>query len=397
MRTDLRDALLDDLRCEASPLYRGVVVFPDCRHAPIQRSLVSVAENHGNAGVDQGHGDAAAHGARANDRGLADFQRARVLRNVGNFRDTALREEGMDQRSGFIRGEAAVRNFFLFRETLFPRKRRSGLDGFDSGEGRFHIAPNLRRLLTACGIDRRVGFRRSELLDAVAGPLVGTAIRHLACKSDGAAAEISFDDPIDQAKAKGLRRLDRLSGNAHIHGSGDTDQSRQTLRSLSARDDAEIHFGLSHLRFGRCNAIVRRHGQFHAAPQCGAVKRNDYRPGKVFDRLQQGMQVEPPAFTPSRLFEELDVRAGNERAPGGGDQHGFYRRILAQEIKRADQTFIDILAYGVYRRVINDNDGDIRGIGWPLEPDDVVHAHRSLTQTGRFRAERLQVNSSDAD
>ena len=52
---------------------------------------------------------------------------------------------------------------------------------------------------------------------------------------------------------------------------------------------------------------------------------------------------------------------------------------FASGSKVAEQAFVHVLADGVYRRVVDNDDSDIRGIGWPLDLHDVVHAARSLT------------------
>jgi len=60
------------------------------------------------------------------------------------------------------------------------------------------------------------------------------------------------------------------------------------------------------------------------------------------------------------------------------DNDGTHRRILCQRLKGGEQAFVDILTNGVYRRVVYNNDSDIRGFGWPLDLHDVVHVSRSL-------------------
>ena len=55
---------------------------------------------------------------------------------------------------------------------------------------------------------------------------------------------------IDESGSERVLRLDRLAGYAHLDRFLETDQTRQTLRALRARDDAEVRLGQSHLPVG---------------------------------------------------------------------------------------------------------------------------------------------------
>ena len=65
--------------------------------------------------------------------------------------------------------------------------------------------------------------------------------------------------------------------------------------------------------------------------------------------------------------------------PAAAITTAFTDCILCERLKGGEKAFVHILADGVYRRVIDNNDSDIRGFGWPLDLNDVVHASRSLT------------------
>ena len=60
----------------------------------IERALLGLQHRHRNAAIGEVHGDAAAHRAAADDRGLLDRQDGRVLRHVVDLVGLALDEEG---------------------------------------------------------------------------------------------------------------------------------------------------------------------------------------------------------------------------------------------------------------------------------------------------------------
>jgi len=80
---------------------RRLVILADGRKAPVERFLRDFLQQHRNARVGVVHGDAATHGARADDGSGADFERGRIPGDVGNFRNLALREEQLHHGAGF--------------------------------------------------------------------------------------------------------------------------------------------------------------------------------------------------------------------------------------------------------------------------------------------------------
>ena len=79
-RRDQRHRLLDLLRGHLALRHRDFVVAADRGDAAIERRLVHFLEQDRNAGVRVVHRDAAAHRARADDRGAFDLLGRRVLR-----------------------------------------------------------------------------------------------------------------------------------------------------------------------------------------------------------------------------------------------------------------------------------------------------------------------------
>ena len=80
LRANQSHALAHDRLRETALLDRVCVVLADGSEAAVERFLRGLFENHGNAGVDVIHCDAAAHGAGADYGCLADFAYRRVFR-----------------------------------------------------------------------------------------------------------------------------------------------------------------------------------------------------------------------------------------------------------------------------------------------------------------------------
>src|SRR5437763_489098 len=80
-------------RLQASLGDRAGVILPDGIHAALDRLLRRVDQRDRQAGVGEAHGDAAAHGAGADDRHLADLAKRRVLGNPRHLGGLALGEE----------------------------------------------------------------------------------------------------------------------------------------------------------------------------------------------------------------------------------------------------------------------------------------------------------------
>ena len=233
-------------RRQPSALDGGVVVLADGGKAGVERRLRRILDRHRQAGVGAGHGDAAAHRARADNRDAGDRPRRRLRRQPArSCADGAFGEEEMNERLRLLGLDALEEQRPLTLAALVERQRRRRFDRVDDLQRRHLVAPGLRRQLPCRREQRRVLVRRAQVLRALAG--LADARRHadVARETDRALDEIAVDDAIDQAGGVRVTRLERLAGHAHVEGLLDADQARQPLRALGAWNDPEVDLGLA--------------------------------------------------------------------------------------------------------------------------------------------------------
>ncbi len=96
-RQQQRHALVALRLGELALLHLRVVDARDARDATVERGLVGLEQPGGNARVQETDGDAAAHGAGADDGRLRQWTQRRRLGDVGHLAGRALREERMTQ------------------------------------------------------------------------------------------------------------------------------------------------------------------------------------------------------------------------------------------------------------------------------------------------------------
>ena len=197
--------------------------------------------------------------------------------------------------------------------------------------GSFEVASRLaREIATGCehAGDRACGWKLVLSLSRLWQRTF--ACRHLSREGRRAGGEVAFDDAIDEPGAQRVSGLDRLAGDAHLDRLLETHEPRKSLRSFGARDDAEIHLGLSHLRVRHGDAVVPGHRDLEAAAKRGAVHRHDDRLGGVFDLLQQLVHLRCAGVAaPRQLFESFDVCAGDER-PARADDDDRLNRVVSR-------------------------------------------------------------------
>jgi hypothetical protein len=141
------------LRGEAAALHADLVVLADAGHAGIERFAAGLLQEHRDAGVGARHGDAASHGAGADDRDLCDRVHRGVPADARHFGRGALREEGTDQGFGLVGCDTGFEEFALSAAARIEWHRCGGFDRFDSAQRRDLIAANLRCEFAACGIE----------------------------------------------------------------------------------------------------------------------------------------------------------------------------------------------------------------------------------------------------
>ena len=191
----------------------------------------------GNAGVGIGHRDAAAHGARADDRGLPNWDQRHVLGQARDLGDGALGEEDVDQGFRLVGIQALFEELAFLLAAFVEGEFGGGLHGVDGLERRDQAASALRDRVASCRDGCGVGGRVSQLVAEVARlSRWAAAGRHFAGKGNRAGQQIAVDDAIDNAELGGLGRTDRLAAGAHFGRFGDAGQPRQPLRAARARE-----------------------------------------------------------------------------------------------------------------------------------------------------------------
>ena len=122
---------------QAALAHGALVVLADRGDAALQRLGLGLEDRHRDAGVEEVHADAAAHGAGADDADLADLAHRRVLGHVGDLGRGALAEEDVAQRARLRRSASAARK--PSRSTAMPSSKRlvgRGLDRVDAAQRR---------------------------------------------------------------------------------------------------------------------------------------------------------------------------------------------------------------------------------------------------------------------
>ena len=185
----------------------------------------------------------------------------------------------------------------------------------------------------------------------------GTRLR----EGDGAFQQIAVDQGVDDARLDGPRGGDRLALGAHLERERRPAQPRQPLGAPRARNDPEVHLGLTHLRGSDSDAVVARHGELEAAAERVAVNRGNERLAGVFKLFQPRVHRLRPfdgLLARLQLLEDGDVRAGDERRAGANQDDGVGGRIVAGALDGVADGFGHAGAQGIHRWVVDGDDGN---------------------------------------
>jgi hypothetical protein len=137
---------------------------------------------------------------------------------------------------------------------------------------------------------------------------------------------------------------------------------RQALRSASAGDDPQQHFGLPDLGAGYGHAIVARHGELQAAAQRRAVDGAHDRLGAIFDAPQQrvyAMRAVDGNVAVRDGAEDLDIGAGDESVARADQHDGFDGRVGGGARDARVDAFGHAGAESVYGRIVYGDDGNV--------------------------------------
>ncbi len=287
-RRDQRHALVDVLGLHAAALGGVLVVGADRLEPAIQRLLLHLEKRHGNAGIGEVHGDAAAHGAGADDARRLDLALRRVGRHVEHLGRLALGEEVVALRRRLRRGQQLDEQLALALHAFVERQLDGGLHALDDAPRRLEAAGAPRdRLL---GLLEQVG--RFQGRREVAHAPARRVLRHQHLRvGDRALQKVALDDGVDDAFALGLGGGDVAARDDGVERVLRTGEARQALRAAGAGQDAEMDLGQADARGRQRHAIVRAQRRLQAAAQRRAVQGRDDDLGAVLHGRDDVVQV----------------------------------------------------------------------------------------------------------
>ena len=242
-------------------------------------------DGHARIGVD--HGDAGAHRARADDGRAADLGGRGALGHIRQLRHLAFGKEQMHERSRLGGHDALGEDLDLAIRALVERQHRGRLDRVDGLVRR----PGTAGDLVDAAPRQRARIHGRSPIGHLRGHLARRARtrRHRLIERElhGAGDEVAVDNPIDEAVSEGAAGRDRLSGRAHLEGSGDAHETGQTLGAPAAGDDPELCLRQSQARVRRTDAVMTGECHFEAAAERTAMDRSDDRRASILE-LNQG-------------------------------------------------------------------------------------------------------------
>ena len=220
-------------------------------------SCVDLDDGDGDAGVGEVHGDAAAHGAGADDRRLLDVLGRRVGRHVGDLGRLALGEEEVALGLGLGRGDQLAEELALPLDALVERQAHGRLDRLDAcsparWKPRVWRATDLRNSANTSGLPRAAASLSSRSRIFRSGRFSFSTF-----SANATPAAVRSPSTISSMRPD-LERLvgaDRIAAHHHLQA-----PSRRRPRGAAA-------------------ACRRRRGGGRASPRAGRSARPSRRPG----------------------------------------------------------------------------------------------------------------------
>ena len=321
---------------------------------------------HREAAVGEGKGDAAPHGAAADDGNLFDLACGRALREIGQAARFALGEEKVAERPVLRRPDAFLEDDGLRPQALVERNRQRHLDGVDRPQPGVEAAEAPAHGGPCLGEDLRVGPRRFDRFRSVAGARQVGGLRVAGGdrfgESDGLVLQLALDDAVDDAELERFIGAEDAGARDDVEGRLEAGDAGKPLGAAVARDDAEADLGE-----GEGDGLVGQAvlaGQRHLEPAAEGAGMD-----RGNDRL--GRQVEAPVeIQPARrllrLAELGDVGAGEEARPPADEDPGLDGRIAGDLRQPRMEAGLDGLADRVDRRIVGPQKRDGAA---PLEGD----------------------------
>ena len=121
---------------EPPALHHALVILRDDAKPFVKRSLIAIENNDRNAGIGEGHRDAAAHRPGPDDAYALDFSRLHLVGKAGNFSDLPFREKGMNEPVALPVVQSLMKQLALTLETFAEWKLECAFDRGDAAERR---------------------------------------------------------------------------------------------------------------------------------------------------------------------------------------------------------------------------------------------------------------------
>ena len=180
-------------------------------------------------------------------------------------------------------------------------------------------------------------------------------------EGDGAFQQIAVDHGVDDARLRSPGGSDRLAPGAHLERCRRPAQARQPLCAARARNDPEVHLGLSHVGGGDGHAVMTGHGELEAASERVTVNGGNERLVGVFELFQ-------PRVHRLRSFDGLLARLSCLKmlmsapamnvVPAPIEDDGVRGRIVAGALDGVADRFGNAGAQGIHRWIVDGDDGN---------------------------------------
>ncbi|MNZ72476.1 hypothetical protein D3C78_908550 [compost metagenome] len=263
---------------QLAALDADLVVLADLRQAAIQRLGLLLQQLHRNADVGEVHGDAAAHGAGADHRDLADrAERGSGIhsRNPSRF---AFGEEHM-ALGNRLRGALGLPEQLALAGQAFVQRQRAG--GLYRGQypiGRLAVLP-ARLVVGQIALDEVVGHAVCRVRPGLRPARRGAMGEQFAGKGAGRIQQVLsiVADAVQQAQLQGATTIDGLAGDHHFQRRLDADQPWQALGATGAGQQAEIDFRQGKACRGLADAIAAGQRQLQSATHGDTADRRQQR------------------------------------------------------------------------------------------------------------------------
>ncbi len=305
-----------------------------------------------NSGIGEVHGDAAAHGAAAEDRGGLDRLHGRVGGDIRDLGRLALGEEGVPLPLGLLGLQALQEILALLGHALVVGQRDRVLDALDAAIGRDHAARLARDAFAGRLEDLGRPLRIDRQLARLAQrPPLG---HEPFGKRDRAFDEVALDHLVEQAQ--GERRVGRpvCAVQDDRERRRDADQARQALGAAGAGQQPQLDLRQAETRALVADPVVAAERQLEPAAHRRAVDRGDDRFRAVLggvDHLAQVRGLEG-------LAELLDVGTAGETASTADQHHGLDVRVFECLHEMFRHALAHRRAHRVDRRIVKEDDPD---------------------------------------